>query len=265
MLALPEEREKSRLLAQKLAELNEKRKELTAESINSALETVANSAALDKVLVLTDRHMHESVAGIVAGRVRDAVNRPCLMLTQAAGPEGEPAMKGSGRSVEGYDLFGALYAHRHLFTRFGGHYMAAGLTLPQGNVEALRLALNENCGLEDFTESINIDHVLEPDEITLPLSQELTRLAPFGKGNPEPLFASYGLQVDHVRRINEKNTLIFNFRTKTGRGVKGIAFGLNDKYNDGDTRIDAVYTVETNAFNGLDSVQMRIKEVKSAN
>jgi single-stranded-DNA-specific exonuclease len=258
LLLSPVEEVKERLgLAQKLTDLNDERKSLTTSAMERALALISNCGALDKVLVLVDKDMHESVAGIVAGRVRDAVNRPCVMLTK-----GENAMKGSGRSIEGFDLFSALYAHRHLFARFGGHSMAAGLTLPEGHIPALRQGLNTDCNLteEDFCEKIDIDHELALDEIDLALSYELARLAPFGKGNPEPMFCSHGLLVDGIKRMDEKNTLIFNFRSPGGRGVKGIAFGLNEKPVKANDRINAVYTVETNIYNKSASVQMRIKD-----
>jgi single-stranded-DNA-specific exonuclease len=196
------------------------------------------------------------VAGIVAGRVRDAVCRPCVMLTP-----GIPAMKGSGRSIENYDLFAALNAHKHLFIRFGGHAMAAGLTMTEENIPLLREGLNKDFNLseKDLINTLEIDHVLTLDDITLSLSEELARLAPFGKGNPEPLFAAYGLCIDNVRVLNEKNTLIFSFSGENGKRVKGIAFGLNEGFNEHTKKIDVVFTVETNVFNGISSVQMRIK------
>jgi single-stranded-DNA-specific exonuclease len=244
-------------LAQRLTELNDERKNLTADAVERALALVINDCDLDKVLVLVDEDMHESVAGIVAGRVRDAVNRPCVMLTK-----GETAMKGSGRSIDRYDLFSALYAHRHLFIRFGGHSMAAGLTLPEENIPLLRQGLNADCILteDDFIEIIPIDRALEPEDVTLSLSEELMRLAPFGKGNPEPLFVSFGLKIENVRIINEKNTLIFTFRSNNNRNVKGIAFGLNERFKESTDTMDAVYTIETNIYNGAASVQMRIRD-----
>jgi single-stranded-DNA-specific exonuclease len=201
--------------------------------------------------------MHESVAGIVAGRVRDAFGRPCVVLTQ-----GEAGMKGSGRSIMRYDLFSALHAQKHLFFKFGGHTMAAGLTLPEENIETLRKGLNESCTLNeaDFIETIQIEKELKPEEITIELAEELTRLAPFGKDNPEPLFVSYGLQIDSVRRIDAKNTLIFNFRTEAGRFLKGIAFGMNERFTTFEGPMDAVYVIETNVYNGYKSVQVRLKD-----
>lgn len=264
LLASAEEPKKRLEISQELIELNEARKALTAECVERALVSLEGEK-LPKVLVLTDMEAHESVAGIVAGRIRDATCRPTILLTQ-----GDGALKGSGRSVEGYNLFEALYKHRHLLTRFGGHAMAAGLALPEENIETIRTALNQECTLteDDFCPIIKIDRILPPEEINLALSDELARLAPFGKGNPEPLFASYGLFVEKVRVLNEKNTLIFTFATATGRKFKGIAFGLNEAYaaacanqTEGVT-LDAVYNIETNIWINNAEVQIRIRDFR---
>jgi len=265
-LLLAETAEERISLASELCELNDARKVLTAECVDRAMKSLAEP--LDKVLVLTDLTAHESVAGIVAGRIKEATGHPTIVITQ-----GDGAMKGSGRSVEGYNLFEALYAHKHLFSRFGGHPMAAGLTLPPDNIPLLREALNADCNLtdENFAPVYKIDRELLPGEINLKLSEELKALAPFGKGNHDPLFVSRRLYVENCRVINDKNTLIFTFNTKAGK-LKGIAFGLNDAYAaavreancqpHGGFYIDAVYAVETNVYNGVSSVQMRLRDFR---
>jgi len=251
-------------LAGELCELNDARKKLTADCVERAMESLTEP--LDKVLVLTDLEAHESVAGIVAGRIKEATGRPTILITQ-----GDGAMKGSGRSVEGYNLFEALYAHRHLFLRFGGHPMAAGLTLHEENILPLREALNADAQLTeaDFSPVYSIDRELLAGEIKLKLSEELACLAPFGKGNREPLFLSRKLYVEHCRVMDEKSTLIFTFGTGAGK-LKGIAFGLNAAYAEavvkaktqpqGGFFMDVVYLVETNMYNGMSSVQMRIRD-----
>jgi len=253
-------------LAAKLCALNDERKQLTADCVERALSNLPDP--MDKVLVIVDPDAHESVAGIVAGRIKEATGHPTILLTQ-----GDGAMKGSGRSIEGYNLFEALFHHRHLFFRFGGHPMAAGLTLDAENIPALREALNADCQLtdEDFGAVMHIDRELEFNEVNMRLSQELTALAPFGKDNREPLFVSRKLYVDNCRVMNEKNTLIFSFNAGGGR-VKGIAFGLNDAYAQatqaadvrpvGGFYMDAAYLVETNVYNGVASVQMRVRDFR---
>ncbi|MCL2603295.1 MAG: single-stranded-DNA-specific exonuclease RecJ [Defluviitaleaceae bacterium] len=253
-------------LALELVRLNDERKHLTKECVDRALSRLAEP--LPKVLVLVDNEAHESVAGIVAGRVRDATGRPAVVLTR-----GDTHMKGSGRSIPAYNLFEALQANQHLLIRFGGHAAAAGLTLTEENIPPLIEALNRDCALtdEDFLPVYEIDRTLEAREITLELSRELELLAPFGKGNAAPTFATFGLFAENVRNISEKNTLIFTFRDKeNGTRIKGIAFGLNQKYIQaveragvsalGGFTLDAAYRVETNVYNGTVSVQMGIRD-----
>ena len=263
-MLLSESSEEGASIAAALCELNDARKKLTAECVERAVKALPDR--LDKVLVLTDPSAHESIAGIVAGRIKEITSRPTIVLTP-----GDGAMKGSGRSIEGYNMFEALFAHRHLFTRFGGHPMAAGLTLPSENISALREALNADCNLteDDFVPSHKIDRELEAAEITMALSNELAVLAPFGKGNREPLFVSRGLYVQSCRVMDEKNTLIFTFNVGKGR-LKGIAFGLNAAYAaaaeetgvkpEGGFYMDVVYAIETNVYNGVASVQIRLKD-----
>jgi single-stranded-DNA-specific exonuclease len=265
-------------LAEKLASLNEERKALTAEGVDRAFKALSQTEP-DKVLVFADAETHESVAGIVAGRVKDVFNRPAIILTRGDTPDG---FKGSGRSIEGYNMFEALYKYRNLFLRFGGHAMAAGLTLPEENIPLLRENLNRDCALtgEDFRPMWALDGLLKPEGIDLALSGELSRLAPFGKGNPEPLFASEGLIPETLRVIDEKSTIIFTFLCENGKRLKGICFGLNEKFAEELTAfderrrmtiragapkqaglvMDAVYGVETNLYNGVKSVQLRIRD-----
>jgi len=255
------------MLAKDLIDLNDARKNLTKECVDRALAELEQLPDLPKVLVLTDAEAHESVAGIVAGRLRDNTGRPCILLTP-----GENAWKGSGRSIPAYNLFEAMDAHRHLYHRFGGHAAAAGLTLPEENIALLREALNRDCKLTeaDFTPTHDIDAELTSDEITLELSRELERLAPFGKGNAAPLFITRDLRVESVRNIHEKNTLIFTFKSRDNKRVKGIAFGLNAQYDRavakagvdgaGGFKMHAAYRIETNVYNGNVSVQMGVRD-----
>jgi len=259
-------------LAQKHLELNEARKVLTAECVERVLSQI-DMENPDKILVISDEDAHESVAGIVAGRVREATNRPTIMLTQ-----GDGAMKGSGRSVPIFNLYQALSAHRHLFLRFGGHAMAAGLTIPAENIPILRDVLNKDCKLteDDFRPTLEIDRLLKLNEVTLHLSDELAQLAPFGKCNDQPLFVSQYVLAEQVRVLDEKRTLIFTFSAQTGGAgsIKGIAFGLNDlyaerlkeadkeSYKNGGVFMDVVYNVEANVYNGRTSVQMRVRDFK---
>ena len=270
-LLLTDEIDRRLTLAQELAALNNERKELTADCVERALAVLEKETALPKVIVLTDPEAHESVAGIVAGRVRDHTGHPTILLTK-----GDGGIKGSGRSIAAYNLFEALYKHKHLFQRFGGHAMAAGLSMVEENIPALTAALNKDCTLTpgDFQPIFDIDCFLQPGDISLELSRELEALAPFGKGNAAPLFATLDLQVTAVRNIEAKNTLIFTFKNPAGYPLKGIAFGQNKKYAEwveqagvsptGGYSMDVAYRIETNVYNGSVSVQLGIRDMKIA-
>ena len=254
-LLLSNNEEEQTELARTLIGLNEERKAITNRCVDRALKKI--TALEDKVIVLVDEETHESIAGIVAGKIKETIHRPTIVLTRSTDTG---ILKGSGRSIEKYNLFEALYANRDLFLRFGGHAMAAGMTLEEEKVEELYARLNKACTLQDsdFQGIIQIDRELDPEEITLELAKELEWLAPFGKGNREPLFLTRNLSLTALRVINEKNTLIFTFGN-----LKGIAFGLNDVFSGraGDN-MDLVHTVETNTFGGRTSVQIRIRDFK---
>jgi len=254
-------------LTHELITLNDERKQLTADCTDRILASLGPEDEWEKVLVITDTEIHESIAGIVAGRIRETTGRPTIVFTQ-----GDGAMKGSGRSPSCYNLFEALSANSHLFIRFGGHSMAAGLTLPCENIPILREALNRDCNLtpDDFCKIFEIDAELCAKEISLTLADEMARLAPFGRDNSEPMFVCRKLFAENVRVMDEKSTLIFTFRDDKGHRVKGIAFGLNDQYakvisdtgvcNSGGYYMDVVFHVEANSFNGAVSVQMRVRD-----
>jgi len=269
-LLLSDEEDRQAQLTNQLIELNDARKQLTADCVERVLTNLAQQTTpLDKIIVVSDIETHESIAGIVAGRIRETTGRPTIVLTQ-----GDEAMKGSGRSAPCYNLYEALSAHKHLFLRFGGHYMAAGLTISSENIPLLREALNRDCTLteEDFLPVLDIDSELEFKGITLELAHELTRIAPFGSGNHEPMFICRELVVENVRIIDEKNTLIFTLSKGTPRTVKGLAFGLNESYakaiaeaganKNGGFSMDVVCCVDVNVYNGITSVQMRIRDFK---
>ena len=261
-------------LADTLSSLNDERKNMTAEGYDRAMEMIKQQEGrLDKVVLHLDKDTNESISGIIAGRIKECLHRPVIMLTYAEQPSfndaNEPGtvLKGSGRSIEAYNMFSALQENKDLLIRFGGHAMAVGLTLNINNLDALIKNLNNNCGLteDNFVGEILIDQVLDVSEISLQLSDELGKLTPFGKGNREPVFASYGLIPESVRVIEAKNTIIFSFLSSVGKRLKGICFGLvnrfaeeKEKIGGKEFTIDAAYIVETNHYMGTTSVQIRI-------
>lgn len=208
-----EDYQKAVPIAAELKNLNESRKEMTEEGVKWAIQILErnvgkqevtkgdllyrgrereeiSSEKTDKVLILYLADCHESLAGIIAGRIRERYHKPTIVLTDA-----EEGVKGSGRSIEEYDMFRELSACKDLFTKFGGHKMAAGLSIPKEKVGELRKRLNENCTLkeDDFQEKIHIDIELPLSEVSEDLIQELERLAPFGTGNQKPVFAKKGV------------------------------------------------------------------------
>lgn len=190
----------------------------------------------DKVLILYLPDCHESLAGIIAGRIRERYHKPTIVLT-----DGEEGAKGSGRSIEGYDMFAELSACKDLFDKFGGHKMAAGLSLPKENIRELRKRLNENCALteEDFVPKVHIDIALPLSYVTEDFIRELERLAPFGTGNPKPVFAQKDVQLLSGRIFGKnRNVAKFQAADKEGRYYTLVHFGdvealekfLADKY-----------------------------------
>jgi len=283
LLLASSDEEKTRYgLSERLSVLNDERKSITAKSAERVLAAIAKQETLEKVLVIVDEQTHESVAGIVAGRIKDSANRPVILLTRCRMAEEGDFLKGSGRSVEGYNMFEALYANRALLTRFGGHALAAGMTLPAENVHLLRERLNEICYLneEDFCATMYVDAEIPLTAVTMALAEELAGMAPFGKGNREPLFVTRGMRPESIRLIGDKNTILVTF-VEGAKKVKGIAFGLNNKFNEDLRRLlrrdecqrllsgtlwnaglvmDLLYAIEINVYNGVASVQMRMKD-----
>lgn len=283
-LFLSENIEEASFLASRLSDLNDERKKMTMASVEKAVtDLLENPFNISPVIIIFDREIHESIAGIVAGRVKDMFFHPTIVLTQ-----GEDFVKGSARSIEVYNIFDNLYNCRDLFERFGGHAMAAGLSLKEENIEKLRTRLNENCTLkrEDFTEIIKIDQPLDLDFITYDLAMELKTMEPFGKGNKEPLFGTKSVQLEQLRMIEEKNTLIMTFRIPNSmRRIKAICFGKVEQFKDiiyslydeytcdkiikgilRDTiiKLDIVYSIDINEYNNDISVQLKLKDFRKS-
>lgn len=191
---------KAVVLATELKQLNDSRKEMTEHSVKEAQEQIQNLEKLDKILVLYLPECHESLAGIVAGRIREKYNRPTIVLTR-----GEEGIKGSGRSIEEYDMYVGLSACRELFDKFGGHKMAAGLSMQEENVDLLRTRLNEACKLteEDFIPKVHIDVPMPISYTTEEFVKELKLLEPFGVGNPKPVFAQKEVLLQRVRVVGK--------------------------------------------------------------
>lgn len=258
--------------AGELKELNDSRKNLTQRGVEQALEYVAvHHMEQDKVMLIFLPEVHESLAGIIAGRVREKYNHPVFLLTR-----GEEGIKGSGRSVEGYHMYEAMTEVKQYFTKFGGHAMAAGLSMREKDIEPLRQALNANCKLsgEDFIPKVHIDVPMPLDYAGEQMADELEILEPFGVGNPKPLFAQKELLFLAGYKMGANKTCA-RFRVQTPEGnVKQLvyfgdleAFGsfLEKKYGAGSETdlyagrarfpVSVVYQLGKNTYRGKTEVQ----------
>lgn len=259
--------------ARELKDLNDSRKNLTLKGVELAEKYIAeHHMEQDKVMVIFLPEVHESLAGIIAGRIRERYNHPVFLLTR-----GEEGVKGSGRSVEGYHMYHAMTEVSRYFTKFGGHAMAAGLSMEEKNIEALRRELNERCTLqdEDFVAKVHIDVPLPLDyEGNGELADELELLEPFGVGNPKPLFAQKNLIFLSGCKVGvNKNFARFTVQTTQGERRQLVYFGdlvkfgafLNGKYGPGSEEalyagrarfaVSAVYQLGKNTYRGKTELQ----------
>lgn len=223
-LLLQEEKAKADLMALKLKELNDERKDMTQKGTEEAIAWIEKEGrSSDKVLVVYLSDCHESLAGIIAGRIRERYNKPVFVLTDSA-----DGVKGSGRSIEAYSMFEEMSKCKELYTKYGGHPMAAGLSLPPENVEKFRIFLNEHTTLteEDFIPKITIDVPMPIGYITEKLIRELSVLEPFGKGNEKPLFAEKNLSILNMKILGRnRNVLKMQVRSQSGTVMDALYFG----------------------------------------
>ncbi len=262
-LLLCENEQRAEEMAAQLKDLNEERKALTSEGVEEALCQVEEQLADDKVLVVYLPECHESLAGIIAGRVREAWNRPTFVLTKS-----EDAVKGSGRSIEAYHMFEALCGVKDLLIKFGGHPMAAGFSLKEEHVEAFRQRLNEQAALkpEDFIPKIWIDVPMPFEYISEQLVEELKILEPFGQGNEKPQFAQKNLRIRSSRVLGKnRNAVRMTLVTEQGMPMEAMLFTEGDRFMEelgGRNMIDVIYYPDVNEYNGNRSLQVVIREYK---
>ena len=232
--------EKASDMAYELKNLNDARKDMTAKGVEQARELVERYYLNRKVLVVLLKDCHESLAGIIAGRIREYYNRPTIILTDTG--EG---LKGSGRSTSAYDMFARVSRVKHYLTRFGGHPMACGLSLAYENLEAFSQALEADCGLtdEDLVPVVSIDMQMPITYLNEGLIQAIEQLAPYGNGNPHPLFAEKGFRVEQARRLGaNRNVLKLRLRDVHGIAIDGLYFGDIELF---EQRIIERYGVQT--------------------
>ena len=260
-LLLADSREEAAVLAGDLKNLNESRKEMTAQGLKKAIEQVESTSMMeDTVLVVFLPECHESLAGIIAGRLRERYHKPSFVLTR-----GEDGVKGSGRSIESYSMYEKLCECKEYLTKFGGHPMAAGLSLEEENVERFRRKLNEQSGLteEDLVEKVTIDVPMPIHYIRKDLVQELSLLEPFGKGNEKPLFAQKNLWISQMRVFGKnRNVVKMRLTDENGYPMDGVYFGNGDEFAEegrGKRKISIVYYPDINMYQGRESLQVIIR------
>ena len=250
-------------MAAELKLLNEERKDMTQAGMEQAFEQVDAELADDDVLVIYLPDCHESLAGIIAGRVRENYNKPSFVLTR-----GEDCVKGSGRSIESYHMYQALCGVQDLLLKFGGHPMAAGFSLKEENIDEFRRRLNEQSALtkEDFIPKIWIDVAMPLEYISEALVNELKGLEPFGQGNEKPQFAQKNLRIRSVRAIGRNNNAVrMTVVTEQGRPMEAMVFTVADQFVEEAKQsrsIDVIYYPDINEYNGNRTLQIVVRAYK---
>lgn len=279
-LLLSKKEETANRLAKELYDLNSERKDMTKEGVEKAIEIIEKNNYKDQsVFVIYVPDIHESLAGIVAGRIREKYNVPSIIITKA-----ENGAKGSGRSIEGYNMFEELLKCKDLLIKFGGHPMAAGLSISEDSIDLLRERLNRFSPLtkEDLVPKVYLDMQLPIRSISYEIIDELHGIEPFGKANPKPLFGEKGLKVIRASILGKnRNVLKLQFLSKEGLSIEGIYFGditdfeytIMKKYGESELRklyngnkndiiLDIVFYPEINEFNGNTSIQLIIEDLR---
>ncbi len=256
------DKESADRLAGDLKALNDSRKELTKDGVEEAIQQVLETSRRnERVLVVYLPDCHESIAGIIAGKIKERFYRPAIVLTDA-----EEGIKGSGRSIPGYHMFEELNKVADLFTKFGGHPMAAGMSLPKENLSALRKRLNENCTLteEDMTEKVIIDIAMPIQYVSEEFVEELKVLEPFGNGNAKPLFAERDFHVLQSQLLGKnKNTVKIYGTNGIGCHMEGLYFGDAQAFLEflkGKDTISMTYYPSVNEFRGKKTLQIIIQD-----
>ena len=279
-LLLMEDDEEAKNLAQEIVDLNDARKNMTKEGVDRAINIIdSTDINNDKILVVYIPDIHESLAGIVAGRVKEKYNKPTIILTKS-----EEGVKGSARSIEEYNMFEGLLACKELLDKFGGHPMAAGLSLQEDKVDELRIALNNKCELtdEDLTRKIMIDSSLPLEYLNLHLIEELNVLEPFGKGNAKPIFGVKDAKITKAMLLGkDKNVLKLKLLTNNNITIDAMIFndlenfeskiiekygneGLDNLYNKSNNNIpmDFTFYPSINEWNGNKSIQIVVNGIR---
>ena len=254
-----EDRQEAERIAGELTDLNESRKSMTEAGKEEAVRLVEEgSLKEDRVLVVYLPDCHESIAGIIAGRLREKYYRPVFVLTP-----GENGVKGSGRSIEAYSMYEEMSKCADLLEQFGGHPMAAGLSMKRSNVVRFRKRLNENCTLteDQLTPKVTIDVPMPVSYVTRPLIDQLRLLEPFGKANPKPVFAQKNLSCRNMRIVGKNRSVVrMTAEDENGYQIEAVYFGDVEAFIEraAASPIHVIYYPEINRWQGLEKLQITI-------
>ncbi|MBS6920335.1 MULTISPECIES: single-stranded-DNA-specific exonuclease RecJ [Anaerococcus] len=263
--------EKIRTYAKKLVSLNTERKELTNIGLEKTLEIIKDKKYYNDDIIIVDvENIEESICGIIAGRIKEKFNKPTIIMTQSSQ---NGILKGSGRSIEAYNIYKEVFEIKDLLESFGGHPMACGLSIKSEKVDDFRQKLNDKSKLkkDDFVNIINIDAQIPIDKLSLEFAESLQRLEPFGKDNPKAKFADKNLFIKNINMIGKNNNTMKMILNKNGRDIEAIKFNaqkdykyLSDKFkaNIIGNRIDAVFYPDINEFNGRRNLQVKLIDIR---
>lgn len=279
-LLLMEDEEKAKNLAQEIVDLNDARKNMTSEGVDRAINIIdSTDINNDNILVVYIPDIHESLAGIIAGRVKEKYNKPTIILTKS-----EDGVKGSARSIEEYNMFEGLLSCKELLDKFGGHPMAAGLSLQEDKIDELRKSLNDECQLtdEDLKKKIMIDASLPLEYLNINLIEELNVLEPFGKGNVKPVFGVKDAKITKAMLLGkDKNVLKLKLLTNNNITIDAMIFNdlenfenkiiekygnevLENLYNKSNNNISMDFTFypSVNEWNGNKNIQIIVNGIR---
>ena len=263
--------EKIRTYAKKLVSLNTERKELTNIGLEKTLEIIKDKKYYNDDIIIVDvENIEESICGIIAGRIKEKFNKPTIIMTESSQ---KGILKGSGRSIEAYNIYKEVFEIKDILESFGGHPMACGLSIRSDKVEEFRQKLNDKSKLkkDDFVNIINIDAQIPIDKLSLEFAESLQRLEPFGKDNPKAKFADKNLFIKNINMIGKNNNTMKMILNKNGRDIEAIKFNaqkdykyLSDKFkaNIIGNKIDAVFYPDINEFNGRRNLQVKLIDIR---
>lgn len=252
------------MLAEQLVALNDERKVMTEQGVQAAVDIVENTCGNHKVLVIYLPGVHESIAGIIAGRIRERYEKPTFVLVDS---QQEDGLKGSGRSVEAFSMYEEMCKCKELFTKFGGHPMAAGLSMPRENLERFRQCINENTDIkeDDLQKVVHIDAAMPFSYLTVSRIRQLDLLEPFGNGNSKPVFAQKNVELTQMKAIGKQGQFLKGkARGEDGCSVEALYFGPAEQLQEcmkRSSQLKITYYPQVNTYGDRENIQIVITDI----